>query len=65
MYTKGITFHVSRADSRRYLPEVAGLVASGHFSPGAVPTTVVPGSKPTRLGSNPRFKLVIERAEES
>jgi threonine dehydrogenase-like Zn-dependent dehydrogenase len=42
MYTRGVTFHVSRADSRRFLPEVIDLVATGRFDPLAIPTTVVP-----------------------
>jgi len=42
MYTRGITFHVSRADSRRLLPDVIGLVATGRLDPLAIPTTVVP-----------------------
>jgi threonine dehydrogenase-like Zn-dependent dehydrogenase len=54
MYTKGITFHVSRADSRRFLPEVAELVASGIADPAGVPTAVVPWIKPTALGLIPR-----------
>ena len=65
MYTKGITFHVSRADSRRYLPEVAELVASGHFSPAAIPTTVVPWEQADQAWLEPAIKLVIDRREES
>src|SRR6202000_3175285 len=41
MYTKGITLHLSRADSRRFLPEVIDLVASGRLDPQAVQTRVV------------------------
>jgi threonine dehydrogenase-like Zn-dependent dehydrogenase len=41
MYTKGITLHLSRADSRRYLPEVIDLVASGRLDPSLIPTRVV------------------------
>jgi threonine dehydrogenase-like Zn-dependent dehydrogenase len=52
MYTKGITFHVSRADSRRFLPEVVELVASGIVDPAAVPTTVVSWDQADRAGSS-------------
>lgn len=38
LYTKGITVHLSRADSRRYTPEVADLAASGRLNAGAVTT---------------------------
>ncbi len=37
MYTKGITLHLSRADSRRFLPDVIDLVASGRLDPSAGP----------------------------
>ncbi len=40
MYTHGITFHTSRADSRRYLPDVIDLVAHDRFDPLQVPTTI-------------------------
>jgi len=36
MYTRGITVHTSRADSRRYLPEVLDLVAAGRLDPAKV-----------------------------
>jgi threonine dehydrogenase-like Zn-dependent dehydrogenase len=65
MYTKGITFNVSRAESRRYLPELAELVASGHISPAAVPTTVVPWEQADQAWLEPAIKLVIDRGEES
>jgi len=62
MYTKGITFHVSRADSRRYLPEVTQLVAGGLLDPSVVPTTVVPWDQADRAWLEPAIKLVVDRA---
>jgi alcohol dehydrogenase len=62
MYTKGITFHVSRADSRRFLPEVTQLVAGGLLDPSVVPTTVVPWEQADRAWLEPAIKLVVDRA---
>ena len=61
MYTRGITFHLSRADSRRFLPEVLDLVASGRLDPGSVPTTVVPWDRADEAWLEPATKLVLER----
>jgi alcohol dehydrogenase len=61
MYTKGITFHVSRADSRRYLPTVIDLVASGRIDPMTVPTTIVEWEKADQAWLEPATKLVLER----
>ena len=62
MYTKGVTLHVSRADSRRFLPAVIDLVTSGCFDPAAVPTTVVPWDQADRAWLEPAIKLVIDHA---
>ena len=48
LYTKGITYHLSRADSRQFLPEVIALAASGALDPLAVPTTIVPWDRGRR-----------------
>lgn len=61
MYTRGITFHASRADSRRYLPVVADLVARGALAPELVPTTVVPWAEAHEAWLEPAVKLVLER----
>lgn len=61
MYTRGITFHTSRADSRRYLPEVLDLVAAGRIDPLAVPTTVVDWGQATDRWLQPALKLVVTR----
>ena len=61
MYTRGITFHTSRADSRRYLPEVLDLVAAGRLDPLAVPTTVVPWEQAGERWLEPAIKMVVKR----
>ena len=62
MYTKGITFHTSRADSRRFLPAVLELVATGRVDPLAVPTTVLPWEDADRAWLEPATKLVFAHA---
>lgn len=62
MYTRGVTLHVARADSRRHLPEVLDLVASGRLDPLAVPTTVVPWDDAESAWLEPATKLVLARA---
>ena len=61
MYTRGITLHTSRADSRRQLPAVLGLVSSGGFDPLHVPTTVVPWDEAADAWLAPATKLVVTR----
>lgn len=61
MYTRGVTFHVSRADSRRLLPDVIGLVATGRLDPLAIPTTVVPWDDAPKAWIEPATKLVLVR----
>ncbi len=61
MYTRGITVHTSRADSRRYLPEVLDLVAAGRLDPLAVPTTVVDWEHADRRWLEPAIKMVVAR----
>jgi alcohol dehydrogenase len=65
MYTKGVTLHVSRADSRRFLPAVAELVASGLVDLAGVPTTVVPWEEADRAWLEPAIKLVLDHGAES
>ncbi len=60
-YTKGVTLHVSRADSRRFLPAVLDLVTIGRFDPAAVPATVVPWEQAERAWLEPAIKLVVDR----
>lgn len=61
MYTKGITFHTSRADSRRYLPSVLELLATSGFSPAAIPTTIRPWEQAAESWLEPATKLVFQR----
>lgn len=61
LYTKGITYHLSRADSRRFLPEVIALAASGALDPLTVPTTIVPWDQGDEAWLRPATKLVLER----
>ncbi|MGB2812483.1 MAG: alcohol dehydrogenase catalytic domain-containing protein [Mycobacterium sp.] len=61
MYTRGITVHTSRADSRRYLPEVLDLVATGRLDPLAVPTTVVDWEQADRRWLESAIKMVVAR----
>jgi threonine dehydrogenase-like Zn-dependent dehydrogenase len=61
MYTRGITFHLSRADSRRLLPDVLELFAEDRFDPLAVPTTIAPWDRADEAWLEPATKLVLER----
>jgi alcohol dehydrogenase len=61
MYTKGITFHTSRADSRRHLPAVIDLVASGRLDPATVPAAVVPWDEADRAWLEPATKLIVSK----
>jgi len=62
MYTKGITLHLSRADSRRYLPEVIDLVTSGRLDPSLIPTRVVGWEDAAEGWLEPAVKLVVSRS---
>jgi alcohol dehydrogenase len=62
MYTKGITLHVSRADSRRFLPEVIDLVTSGRLDPSLIPTRVVSWDDAEDGWLRPAVKLVVTRS---
>jgi len=61
MYTKGVTFHVSRADSRRYLPTVLDLVARRVIDPLSLPTTIVDWDQADQAWLEPAVKLVLKR----
>jgi threonine dehydrogenase-like Zn-dependent dehydrogenase len=62
MYTKGITLHLSRADSRRFLPDVIELVASGRLDPSLIPTQVTPWEDAAEAWLEPAVKLVVSRS---
>ncbi len=61
MYAKGITVHLSRADSRRYAPELADLAASGRFRAHAVTTRVAERDDAPAAWLTPATKLVLVR----
>lgn len=61
MYTHGITFHTSRVDSRRYLPDLVDLVEQGRFNPLRVPTTIVDWDDAPHAWLSPATKLVVRR----
>lgn len=61
MYTRGITVHTSRADSRRYLPDVLAMVAAGRIDPLAVPTTVIGWDDAAEHWLDPGLKIVVTR----
>lgn len=61
MYTRGITFHTSRADARRYLPEVLELMTRYAFDPLAVPTEVCAWEEAAEAWLRPATKLVVAR----
>jgi hypothetical protein len=53
--------HLSRADSRRYTPEVADLVASGLLRTQPVTTDVVTWDEAPAAWLTPATKLVLAR----
>lgn len=61
MYTRGVTLHASRANSRRYLPEVVALVAEGRLDPLGVPTEVRDWEDAPEAWLEPATKLVLRR----
>jgi alcohol dehydrogenase len=61
MYTKGVTFHVSRADSRRLLPTVVDLVRSGRMDPARIPTRIEKWEMADQVWLEPATKLVLTR----
>lgn len=63
MYTKGITFHTSRADARRFLPQVLEAVEEGHFDLSSIPTTVVDWPQADQAWMSPATKLVLARGD--
>lgn len=62
MYTRGVTFEVGRADSRRHLAAVLALAAAGRFDPLALDTTVVAFADAAEAWLEPALKLVVTGA---
>jgi alcohol dehydrogenase len=63
MYTRGITFHTSRADARRFLPDVLTLMATTGYDPMRVPTTIVEWDDAPAAWTQPAIKLVVTRGD--
>lgn len=61
MYTRGITLHTSRADSRRHLPAALELTATGVFDPLVVPVTTASFEDAEQAWLTPAIKLVLTR----
>jgi threonine dehydrogenase-like Zn-dependent dehydrogenase len=61
LYTKGITLHISRADSRLYAPEVVDLVASGTLRTQIITTDVAGWDDAPAAWLTPSTKLVLVR----
>jgi alcohol dehydrogenase len=59
MYTRGITLHTSRANSRGHLPAVLALASSGVFDPLGVPTTTASFDDAVDAWLAPATKLVL------
>lgn len=59
MYTRGVTLLTSRADSRRFLPEVLEHVAAKRFDPACVPITTVDWADAAEAWLDPAVKLVV------
>jgi threonine dehydrogenase-like Zn-dependent dehydrogenase len=59
MYTKGITFHTSRADARRLLPEALDLAGRGVLDLTRLPLTERPMAEAAERWLEPAAKLVL------
>jgi len=64
MYARGITLHTSRADSRRHLPAVLELAATGAFDPLSVPVTITSFDGAEQAWMAPATKLVLTRTTD-
>ena len=61
LYTRGITIHTSRVDSRRHIPDVLRLVSTGSLDPLAIPTTIAPWEQAADAWLIPATKLIVQR----
>ena len=61
LYTRGITIHTSRVDSRRHIPDVLRLVSTGELDPLAIPTTIAPWEQAAEAWLTPATKLIVQR----
>lgn len=63
LYTKGITLHLARADSRRYLPAVLDLVTAGRLHPEVVTSALAGWADAAEAWLTPGIKLVLTRGD--
>ncbi len=61
LYTRGVTIHTSRVDSRRYIPDVLHLVSTGRLDPLAIPTTIAPWEQAAEAWLSAATKLIVQR----
>lgn len=61
LYTKGITLHISRADSRLYTSDVLEMLAGGRLHTQVVTTSVVDWDEAPAAWLTPSTKLVLTR----
>jgi alcohol dehydrogenase len=61
LYTRGITIHTSRVDSRQHIPDVLRLVNTGRLDPLAIPTTIAPWDQAADAWLTPATKLIVQR----
>lgn len=64
LYTKGVTLHLSRADSLHYVRDVVDLVASGRLRTEGITSSVAPWDDADSAWLIPGTKLVVTRDPE-
>ncbi|MET0972590.1 MAG: alcohol dehydrogenase catalytic domain-containing protein [Thermoleophilaceae bacterium] len=62
MYTRGVNFHIGRAQARPTIPAILELVLEGRLRPGLVTSRVVDWEEAPEAVRQPERKLVIERS---
>jgi alcohol dehydrogenase len=62
MYTRGVNFHIGRAQARPTIPAILELVLEGRLRPGLVTSRVVDWEEAPEAVRRPERKLVIERS---
>jgi hypothetical protein len=62
LYTRGIKFHIGRANAAALPPEVVALIASGRFKPDIVTSAVISWEDAPGRFLDPAIKLVVARS---
>jgi threonine dehydrogenase-like Zn-dependent dehydrogenase len=62
MYTRGVNFHIGRAQARPTIPAILELVLEGRLRPERVTSRVVDWEEAPEAVQEPERKLVIERS---